>query len=68
MSTDALQAEVNRLRLEVQTLQARNDSEPIEIGNYLLARLEQLNVKARPASSDFPRFLILYAANVRRAW
>ncbi|KAJ7690440.1 pyruvate decarboxylase THI3 [Mycena olivaceomarginata] len=43
MSTDALQAEVNRLRLEVQTLQARNDSEPIEIGNYLLARLEQLN-------------------------
>ncbi|KAF7343225.1 Pyruvate decarboxylase [Mycena venus] len=47
MSSDAispLQAEVNRLRLELQTLQASNASEPIEIGSYLLARLEQLKV------------------------
>ncbi|KAJ6453557.1 pyruvate decarboxylase THI3 [Mycena sanguinolenta] len=42
--SDSLQAEVNRLRLELQTLQASDASEPIEIGNYLLARLEQLKV------------------------
>ncbi|KAJ6534323.1 DHS-like NAD/FAD-binding domain-containing protein [Mycena capillaripes] len=47
MSSDAvspLQAEVNRLRLELQTLKAQNASEPIEVGNYLLTRLEQLKV------------------------
>ncbi|KAJ7858459.1 pyruvate decarboxylase [Mycena leptocephala] len=47
MSSDAvspLQGEVNRLRLQLQTLQANNASEPIEVGNYLLARLEQLKV------------------------
>ncbi|KAJ7612337.1 thiamine diphosphate-binding protein [Mycena polygramma] len=39
-----LQAEVNRLRLEVQTLKVDSASEPIEVGNYLLARLQQLKV------------------------
>ncbi|KAJ6552246.1 pyruvate decarboxylase [Mycena vulgaris] len=43
-SASPLQAEVNRLRLELETLQATNASQPIEIGNYLLARLEQLKV------------------------
>ncbi|KAF7317173.1 Pyruvate decarboxylase [Mycena chlorophos] len=47
MSSDtaALEAEVNRLRLEVQTLRATTASEPIAIGSYLLERLKQLNVK-----------------------
>ncbi|KAJ6496365.1 thiamine diphosphate-binding protein [Mycena sanguinolenta] len=44
-SVSSLQAEVNRLRSELQALQAKNTSEQIEIGNYLLARLEQLNVR-----------------------
>ncbi|KAJ7931026.1 thiamine diphosphate-binding protein [Mycena leptocephala] len=44
-SVSSLQAEVNRLRSELQALQAENTSEQIEIGNYLLARLEQLNVR-----------------------
>ncbi|KAF7297397.1 Pyruvate decarboxylase [Mycena indigotica] len=41
----SLQAEVNRLRLELQSLRATQTEEPIEIGNYILARLKQLNVK-----------------------
>ncbi|KAJ6584893.1 thiamine diphosphate-binding protein [Mycena capillaripes] len=40
----SLQAEVNRLRLQLESLQAKDGSEPITIGNYLLARLEQLKV------------------------
>ncbi|KAJ7742605.1 thiamine diphosphate-binding protein [Mycena metata] len=44
ITVSPLQAEANRLRLELQTLQAENAAEPIEIGNYLLARLEQLKV------------------------
>ncbi|KAJ6619463.1 thiamine diphosphate-binding protein [Mycena sp. CBHHK59/15] len=47
MSTQAaspLQAEVNRLRLQLETLQVKDGSEPIAIGNYLLTRLEQLKV------------------------
>lgn len=44
MSKESLQAEVNRLRLELETIQVKNASEPIEVGNYLLARLEQLKV------------------------
>ncbi|KAJ7111372.1 thiamine diphosphate-binding protein [Mycena epipterygia] len=43
-SASPLQAEVNRLRLELANLQVKHESEPIEIGNYLLARLEQLKV------------------------
>ncbi|KAF7346218.1 Pyruvate decarboxylase [Mycena sanguinolenta] len=40
----SLQAEVNRLRLQLESLQAKDGSEPITVGNYLLARLEQLKV------------------------
>ncbi|KAJ6559257.1 pyruvate decarboxylase [Mycena vulgaris] len=43
-STSALQAEVNRLRLQLESLQVKDGSQPISIGNYLLARLEQLKV------------------------
>ncbi|TFK28011.1 pyruvate decarboxylase [Coprinopsis marcescibilis] len=44
-SIEALQSELNRLRLEVQTLQGTRGSERISVGNYLLARLAQLDVK-----------------------
>ncbi|KAF7365283.1 Pyruvate decarboxylase [Mycena venus] len=40
----SLQAEVNRLRLQLESLQVKDGSEPIALGNYLLARLEQLKV------------------------
>lgn len=43
----ALQAEVNRLQLEVQSLKAEQGSQHISIGNYLLARLAQLGVTVR---------------------
>lgn len=39
-----LQAEVNRLRLELQTFKVEDGSQQISIGNYLLARLAQLKV------------------------
>jgi hypothetical protein len=40
----SLQAEVNRLRLQLESLQVKDGSEPITVGDYLLARLEQLKV------------------------
>ncbi|KAJ7784633.1 pyruvate decarboxylase [Mycena metata] len=43
-AASSLQAEVDRLRLQLESLQAKDGSEPITIGNYLLARLEQLQV------------------------
>ncbi|KAJ7212182.1 pyruvate decarboxylase, partial [Mycena pura] len=43
-SESILQAEVNRLRLQLESLQGEDGSKPITIGNYLLARLEQLKV------------------------
>ncbi|KAJ3515382.1 hypothetical protein NLJ89_g1793 [Agrocybe chaxingu] len=43
-NTQALQAEVDRLRLELKTLQVEAGVEKISIGNYLLTRLAQLGV------------------------
>ncbi|KAF7314192.1 Pyruvate decarboxylase [Mycena kentingensis (nom. inval.)] len=40
----ALQAEVHRLQLQLETLQATDGSQPICVGEYLLARLAQLKV------------------------
>lgn len=40
----SLQAEVNRLRLQVESLQVKDGAAPIAIGDYILARLEQLKV------------------------
>ncbi|KAJ7640546.1 pyruvate decarboxylase [Mycena rosella] len=40
----SLQAEVNRLRLQLESFQVEDGSKPIAIGDYLLARLEQLKV------------------------
>ncbi|KAK7469175.1 hypothetical protein VKT23_003666 [Stygiomarasmius scandens] len=46
VDNQALQAEVNRLKLEVKALQVEDRSEDIYLGNYLLTRLEQLGVKS----------------------
>lgn len=47
----ALQAEINRLQLEVQSLKAEQGSELISVGNYLLARLAQLGVTVSMSSA-----------------
>ena len=47
MSSQNLQDEINRLRLELNAAHV-DVGEQISIGNYLLARLAQLGVKARP--------------------
>ncbi|KAJ7644076.1 thiamine diphosphate-binding protein [Roridomyces roridus] len=44
MSSQSLQAEVDRLRLQLHSLQTEDGSKPITISDYLLTRLEQLNV------------------------
>jgi hypothetical protein len=50
-TTDStLQAEVDRLRLELKTIRAQTQdvaSGQITVGNYLLTRLEQLGVTVR---------------------
>ncbi|KAF5369488.1 hypothetical protein D9758_002644 [Tetrapyrgos nigripes] len=46
LDVQSLQAEVNRLKLEVNALKVEDRSEQVYIGNYLLARLEQLGVKS----------------------
>ncbi|KAF8964240.1 pyruvate decarboxylase THI3 [Flammula alnicola] len=43
---DSLVAEVDRLRLELQTLQVKTGTENVTIGSYLLTRLAQLGVTA----------------------
>ncbi|KAJ2935191.1 hypothetical protein H1R20_g1938, partial [Candolleomyces eurysporus] len=43
-TTDALHAQVDRMRLEIQSLSSEQGKEQISIGNYLLARLTQLGV------------------------
>nr|GAT60368.1 pyruvate decarboxylase [Mycena chlorophos] len=44
MTSDSLQAEVDRLRLQLETLQVKDGSALIFVGDYLLKRLEQLKV------------------------
>ncbi|KAF7291579.1 Pyruvate decarboxylase [Mycena chlorophos] len=44
MASESLQAEVDRLRLQLETLQAKDGSALIFVGDYLLKRLEQLKV------------------------
>jgi len=45
-TVDALHGEVDRLKLELQSLQARQGMGTISVGNYLLTRLAQLGVTA----------------------
>lgn len=47
---DVLNAELDRLRLEVHTLKAESGAQMISIGNYLLTRLKQLNVTVSEAT------------------
>ena len=44
-SMDALTSEINRLRLQLNSLEKESGVRNISIGNYLLARLEQLGVR-----------------------
>lgn len=48
-STEALTAEVDRLRLELQSLQAKAGVPETTVGAYLLERLAQLGVRVRAA-------------------
>jgi len=48
---DVLNAEIDRLRLEVHNLKGESGAQNISIGNYLLARLEQLGVKVLKMNS-----------------
>jgi len=50
--TASLNAEVDRLRLELQTLQAKSGVKGIPVGNYLLTRLAQLGVQVLVISLD----------------
>jgi len=45
--TSVLQSEIDRLSLQLQTLQAEQGVQNISIGNYLLERLAQLGVTVR---------------------
>lgn len=47
VKVESLQGEVDRLRLEIQTLQSKHGQEKVSLGNYLLTRLTQLGVKVR---------------------
>ncbi|KAJ7054023.1 thiamine diphosphate-binding protein [Mycena amicta] len=60
----------NRLRLELETLHASTAAQPIEIGKYILARLEQLKVKQMfGVSGDFNLgFLDLVEADSSINW
>ena len=44
VDAEALSAELDRIRLELQSLKAEKGKENITVGGYLLARLAQLGV------------------------
>ena len=46
MAEPALNAEVDRLRLQVHSLKQEQGSHDITIGEYLLTRLDQLGVRS----------------------
>lgn len=45
VEVESLQAEIDRLKLQVQSLQAEQGHEKVTLGHYLLTRLTQLGVK-----------------------
>jgi hypothetical protein len=65
-SAPSLQAEIDRLRLQVEALQKDGSGEAISIGNYLLARLEQLKVTVSTLCSALIFYHMLLPGNVRR--
>jgi hypothetical protein len=52
---DALTAEIGRLRLQVHNLKGESGAQNISIGNYLLARLEQLGVRVSDTFQSWSR-------------
>ena len=53
-SVEALKSQVDRLNLEIHSLKAEKGAENISVGNYLLARLAQLDVKVRTIPTCSP--------------
>ena len=53
-SVEALKSQVDRLNLEIHSLKAEKGAESISVGNYLLARLAQLDVKVRTIPTCSP--------------
>ena len=53
-TVEALKSQVDRLKLEVQSLKAETGTENISVGNYLLTRLAQLNVTVSTISACSP--------------
>lgn len=68
-NSEALAAEVDRLKLQIQSLQAKTGVEETTVGAYLLERLAQLGVRvcaALPASPSLNAGLnVLVLVNVR---
>ena len=68
-SVEALKSQVDRLNLEVHSLKAGTGAENISVGNYLLARLAQLNVTVRTIPTCSPhRCLTFRIVDVWCAW
>ena len=59
-----LQSEVDRLRLQLHTLQVEQGVQNISIGNYLLERLAQLGVTVRWDLLLLPINLMTFTVNV----
>jgi hypothetical protein len=51
---ETLQSEIHRLTLEVQALEAKQGSEKISVGNYLITRLIQMGVKVCLSQAKCP--------------
>lgn len=64
----AIHAEVNRLKLKLQALEVEDGSEQIYVGQYLLARLEQLGVTVSSLSPLSSRSSPCDKVHVRSAW
>jgi pyruvate decarboxylase len=59
-SNTALQTEVDRLRVELQTMKGEQKAAKISIGNYILSRLEQLGVTVSFMVSAATNIVFIY--------
>ena len=66
VDAEALSAELDRIRLELQSLKAEKGKENITVGGYLLARLAQLGVTVRRLSPSSVH--ILSSACIVHVW
>jgi len=70
IQNSALQTEIDRLRLELKTIQAqsRDAGDQITVADYLLTRLAQLGVTVRVSHADARYNLSPAIAYVRCSW